>query len=147
MKKLLLCSHRFRYAEMSCSLRTWTWPPYTCHMMIWTVTCYSSSGYLTTIYQLQICFNIKWGAGELSRYSDELQAGRPAFDFRQGQEIFACSVSSRPFLVPPPPSFLYSRYRGLFGRGLKVPTDLHLVLRSRMVEQYICSMSWQCLIS
>jgi hypothetical protein len=40
------------------------------------------------------------GAGEVSRYSDELRAGRPGFYPRQGQEIFLFSVTSTQALRP-----------------------------------------------
>lgn len=41
---------------------------------------------------------IQISALQLSRYSDELLAGRQEFDFRQGQEIFLISIASRPAL-------------------------------------------------
>jgi hypothetical protein len=39
----------------------------------------------------------------LSRYSDGIRAGRPGFDFRQGQEVFLYSTAFRPVGPTQPP--------------------------------------------
>jgi hypothetical protein len=50
----------------------------------------------------------------LSRYSDELRAGRPRFDFRQGKRFF--SAAFRPALGPHPASYPMGT-GGSFPRG------------------------------
>jgi hypothetical protein len=42
-------------------------------------------------------------SGQLSRYSDGLRVGRPAFDFRYGIDIFLFSTASKPALGPNQP--------------------------------------------
>jgi hypothetical protein len=53
----------------------------------------------------------------LSRYSDELRAGRPGFNSRQGQEIFLFSTAPRPALGPTQPPIQW--VPGAFSPGVK----------------------------
>jgi hypothetical protein len=47
---------------------------------------------------------------DLSRFNDQLRAGRPGFDSQQGKEFF--SSSQRPARLRSPPSLLFNGYRG-----------------------------------
>jgi hypothetical protein len=69
------------------------------------------------------------------RYSDELRAGRPGIDSRQGQDIFLFSVSSKPTLGATH-ALIHNEHRDYSGRGVKLTSDLHLKSRTRMVELY-----------
>jgi hypothetical protein len=71
------------------------------------------------------------------RQSVELRARRPEFDSRQGQEIFLYSTMFRPALGPTQPPIQW--LPGFLSPGVKLTTNLHLVLRSRMVELYLHS--------
>lgn len=50
------------------------------------------------LYLLKIWGELK--AGQLSQQSGGLRAGRPGFDYREGQENFLFSIASRPALRP-----------------------------------------------
>jgi hypothetical protein len=83
------------------------------------------------------------GAGQFSRYSDVLRAGRPGFDSRQGQEIVLCSTASRPALWPTQPPIQLAPgalYLALKWRGREAyHTHLHLEPRSGMMELHLHS--------
>jgi hypothetical protein len=86
----------------------------------------------TAVAVLQ-CPNILQNKGEpgwLSRYSHVLRPGRPAFNFRQGQEIFLYSTAPRPALGPMQPPVQW--VPGFFPRGVQLTIHLHSVSRSRM---------------
>jgi hypothetical protein len=66
-----------------------------------------------------------YGVGQLSRYSDGLRSGRPAFDTRQGQEISAAFRPS-PRLIQPPIMWVGESIFGVSDRSMK------LTARSRL---------------
>jgi hypothetical protein len=79
--------------------------------------------------------------GELSRYSDGLQAGRLGFDSRQGQD-FSVSIASRPALGPTQSLIQWvsgALSPGVKRRGVNLTNQLHLVPMSRIVELYLHS--------
>jgi hypothetical protein len=59
------------------------------------------------------------GAGQFSRYSDGLRAGRPGFNSRQGQEIFLYSIVSTPALRLTQPPIHWAP--GAISPGVKRP--------------------------
>jgi hypothetical protein len=70
-------------------------------------------------------------------YSDRLRFGRSDFGFQQEQDIFLSP--QRPVRLRGPPSLLFYGFRGKSGRGVKLTTHFHLVLRSRILEIYLRS--------
>jgi hypothetical protein len=82
--------------------------------------------------------------GELSRYSDWLQAGQPRdLSSSPGRsKIFLLSKWSRPTLGPTEPSIqwvLGALSPGVKRRDVKLTTHLQLVPRSRLVHLYLRS--------
>jgi hypothetical protein len=55
----------------------------------------------------------------------------------KGKRFF--STPQRPDMLWGSPSLLLNGYRRLSGRGLKLTTDVHLVLKSRIVDLYLHS--------
>jgi hypothetical protein len=79
---------------------------------------------------------------QLSWYSHGLRAGRPGFDYRQGQGVLPFSTMSSSALGPTQPPIqweLASISPGVKQPGVKLATYLHLVPISRMVELYLHS--------
>jgi hypothetical protein len=69
--------------------------------------------------------------------SDGLRAGRPRFDFQDGQVIFLYNMASRQAQELAQPLIQWVpglSARGKAVRGVKLNTHLHLVLRPRMVD-------------
>jgi hypothetical protein len=78
--------------------------------------------------------------GQLSQYSDGLQAGQPGFNSLKGQEISPYSTASKPALGPNQspiqwvPGGSFPGRRGLSDRGVNVTTYPNLVPRPRMMQ-------------